>query len=326
MQTRKPTTLGPSLSSPKRRGAGSRRAAETPFQPSVGAHAAISVGLADVRREPDAASELVTQARLWTPACCLELAPGWVRVRLPDYDGWVRATEVDAPGRPSRQVAVVARYHDVPIFADPWSDVEVESAYIGTVLPLASIQPPKPSERLAVRLPGARIGWVARSVEAPRPREQPFPPLGAIAAVSAAAPMMGVRYLWGGTSPRGIDCSGFSQLCWRVAGATIPRDADQQYAAIPYVVARGDLRPGDLLFFATNGRIDHVALSFGGDWFIHATGSVMRVTMNSLDPTANDYSPLLARMYAGARRPMPEMPDMPVWPWARYRASDKEVR
>lgn len=297
-----------------------------PFQPAVGARAAISVGLADVRGDPDPGSELVTQARLWTAARCLELSPGWTRVHLPDYDGWVRATDLGAPGRTTRQVAVVIAEYQ-PIYANPTRrvsfpiqgspgvpglEVVPDVAWVGTVLPLATSRPSTQAEHIGVQLPGGRIGWVKPSAVALRPRRQPFPPLGPAAALALAYEMQGVPYLWGGTSHRGIDCSGLAQLCWRMGGATIPRDADQQYAAIPYVVEHGDLRPGDLLFFAERGRIDHVAILFEGQRFIHATGGTKRVTMNSLDPTADDYSPLLARMYAGARRPMPDMPDAPA--------------
>ncbi|HEY7835649.1 MAG TPA: C40 family peptidase [Ktedonobacterales bacterium] len=301
-------------------------AGHPPFAPRVGARAAIAVGLADVRRDPDAAAELVTQARLWTPARCLEVAPGWVRVRLPDYEGWVRATEVDAPGRATARVAVVVEDY-VVIYADSvrratapiegrWraSDIELplHTAHVTTILPLAQFRPPVYSERLPVHLPGGRLGWIKPYGVELRSRDQALPPLGPAAVLAVAYSLLNVKYLWGGASLWGIDCSGLSQLCWRAAGATIPRDADQQYAAIPYLVERGDLRPGDLLFFAVRGSINHVGVALGGEHLIHASGSAKRVTINSLDPADPDYSPLLAQMYAGARRPMPDQPNPPA--------------
>lgn len=295
-------------------------ASPAPFKPIQGAHAAVAAGLADVRRHPNADAELVTQARLWTPARCLEEAAGWVRVRLPDYEGWVRDTDLGASGRPTRKVAVVVDGY-VPIYANPTlratfpvegiagvegHEVALDVAWVGTVLPLARPRQPPHAGRLAVRLPGSGAGWVKRSAVVVRPRAQPFPSLGSAAVLALAYSLLGVPYLWGGTSLQGIDCSGLTQLCWRLGGATLPRDADQQYAAIPYLVERGDPQPGDLLFFAAHGCIDHVALSLGGDQFIHASGSSKRVVMSSFDSSADTYSPLLAHMYAGARRPMPD--------------------
>jgi hypothetical protein len=270
----------------------------------------------------------VTQARLWTPARCLEVTAGWVRVRLPDYEGWVRDIELGAPGRPTRQVAVVVDGY-VPIYSNPTFrvtyptegiaggegiEVALDVAWVGTVLPLARPRQPAHDQRLAVRLPGGRVAWVKPSAVAVRPRTQPFPLLGPAAALALAHSMLGVPYLWGGISPRGIDCSGLTQLCWRLGGVDLPRDADQQYAAIVYLVERGDPQPGDLLFFAAHGQIDHVALSLGGDRFIHASGSSKQVIINSLDASADDYSPLLAHMYAGARRPMPDSAQMLAQP------------
>jgi cell wall-associated NlpC family hydrolase len=104
-----------------------------------------------------------------------------------------------------------------------------------------------------------------------------------------------------------LDCSGLAQLCYRYAGGAILRDADQQYASIPYMVERGDLRAGDLAFFARDGRIVHVGVMLDASQMLHADGSVRhQVTINTLDPDGEDYSARLAHLYAGARRPLPK--------------------
>ena len=102
----------------------------------------------------------------------------------------------------------------------------------------------------------------------------------ALAALAEAEKYKGTPYKWGGSTPQtGFDCSGLVQWAYAKAGIQIPRVTDAQFAAANGTpVDRGDLRPGDLIFFGKPGNIYHVAISMGGDKFIHApkTGDVVR--------------------------------------------------
>lgn len=92
------------------------------------------------------------------------------------------------------------------------------------------------------------------------------------ALVEDSTRMIGVPYLWGGTSGNGIDCSGFVRLLHRLVGIDIPRDADMQHAAAEPVEPPFEI--GDLLFFAegdTGRTITHVGMSLGGWRMIHAS-------------------------------------------------------
>ena len=84
--------------------------------------------------------------------------------------------------------------------------------------------------------------------------------------IATARAFLGTPYLWGGTSGHGIDCSGFVQQVYRLNGVGLGRDADQQA-----LEGRAANTPnaGDLLFFGSP-TVTHVAMSLGGDDFIHA--------------------------------------------------------
>ena len=90
--------------------------------------------------------------------------------------------------------------------------------------------------------------------------------------IEDAQRMVGVPYLWGGTSGNGIDCSGFTRLLHRWIGVEIPRDADMQHAAARPV--EPPFKTGDLLFFGEGDgsrRITHVGISLGGWRMVHSS-------------------------------------------------------
>lgn len=96
---------------------------------------------------------------------------------------------------------------------------------------------------------------------------------------------LGAPYLYGGEDPRtGIDCSAFTQLVFGRNGVRLPRTSRQQAAVGREVLMDfGVIRPGDLLFFASNGsRVDHVAIYAGGDRILHATASGGEVRYDDL--------------------------------------------
>jgi cell wall-associated NlpC family hydrolase len=100
-------------------------------------------------------------------------------------------------------------------------------------------------------------------------------PSKATRVLTTAQRYVGTKYVFGGTSPRGFDCSGFVQYVFRKHGVRLPRTSRQQAGAGRRVAAKlSGLRPGDLLLFATRGsRIDHVAIYAGRNRIIHASAS-----------------------------------------------------
>lgn len=105
-------------------------------------------------------------------------------------------------------------------------------------------------------------------------------------AISKARKMLNVPYVWGGTTPRGFDCSGLVQYTYRYAGIKLPRTAATQYRATKRV-SLAQARPGDLIFFhipqPRKVYVNHVSIYLGHGRMLHAPGFGTRVSIEPLD-------------------------------------------
>lgn len=224
---------------------------------------------------------LSTQALYGERVVVLARRGAWTKIAIPDqpspldrrgYPGWVESRQLSfSPETGDGRVAVV-----VTRTAKLRHGPEVS---FGTELPLLG----RGASRVAVATPHGRDTLPARAVVV-----SPKPASGA-AVVASAEAFLGLRYLWGGVSAWGFDCSGLVWAAYRVHGITIPRDAEAQAVAgrpvgPPY-------RPGDLLFYGVP-HVDHVALYAGGGRMLEAPGSAAPVRL----------VPVRSAGFAGARR------------------------
>ncbi len=116
------------------------------------------------------------------------------------------------------------------------------------------------------------------------------------AVIATAKKYIGIPYLWGGTSPAGFDCSGFTQYVFKQNGISLSRTCETQYQQGSYV-SKANLQPGDLVFFQNTYKngISHVGIYIGDGNFIHSSSS-KGITITALS------SSYWAPKYYGARR------------------------
>ncbi|NMA67370.1 MAG: SH3 domain-containing protein [Clostridiaceae bacterium] len=114
--------------------------------------------------------------------------------------------------------------------------------------------------------------------------------------VSYAKTLLGVKYVWGGNSKSGLDCSGLTKYVYSHFGINVPRSSGS-YWSFGTKIARSDLKAGDIVLFDTNGGaadVSHVGIYLGDGTFIHASSSKGKVVIQNL----NSYR----AKYMGARR------------------------
>ena len=158
---------------------------------------------------------------------------------------------------------------------------------------------------MAVQLPDGRKGFVADADATDYQAWKASRTITPDAVEQTARRFMGVPYLWGGTSAKGFDCSGYLKTVFRLNGLELQRDTDQQAnegVAVPTDNDLAEVRKGDVLFFGPRAgvtRITHTGIYLGGKLFIHCAGMVK---LNSLDPASPLYSESLLKRLVKVRR------------------------
>lgn len=205
------------------------------------------------------------------------------------YPGWVPANQVCSDptylnDRRNLTKAVITT-PKATLFSDSGLTVSRGLLSYQTRLPIVS----EAESYFKVRLPDGTAGFLAHS-GAKRSTELFFAGQNII---REARQFLGLPYLWGGTSSDGFDCSGFMFRLYQSQGISIPRDASEQaQAGVP--VAKENLQPGDLLFFAKDKfqeKIHHVGMYIGKGQMIHSPNSksVIRIEPFELGVYGEEY-------------------------------------
>lgn len=157
-------------------------------------------------------------------------------------------------------------------------------------------------------LPASASGFTAKSGAASAARPHSFTPTRTLAAVhssqvlSRAVNALGTPYRWGGTTPKGFDCSGLVRYAFRdIDEVDLPRTSSAMARSKGKTITLANLQPGDLLFFNIKSRrVNHVAIYLGNNRFIHAPRNGKKVTISDLS------KPYWKKHYALAKRVLPE--------------------
>lgn len=260
------------------------------------------LSVSNLRYIPDHAAELVSQVVMGTPLKILDLKDKWYRIQTPEgYIGWM-----DASGLTLLTLQELTRWKDAKrmvynrMNGYAYLEPDIKSPVVSDLV-LCNIFETETEVKnfFQVLLPDGRKCYVLKE-ECRTYNAWISQTTDAQALIAVALRMMGTPYLWGGTSGKAVDCSGFIKMIYYASGVILARDASQQARfGTPVDISNPEnLQPGDLLFFGRSPqRISHVGLYLGNDEFIHSSG---RVHISSINPDSPKY--VKTRNFVAARR------------------------
>ena len=271
--------------------------------------AAVTVSVATMKTKPSHASELGNQLIMGMPVKVLKREGGWYLAQSLDdrYLGWMEPDHLALMTREALDAFQAApRLVATALFTivreAPAADAgAVSDLVMGDILLGGEAR----GGWAAAQLPDGRKGYVEAAAVSDFAAWKKSRAVTPENIEKVARLFVGVPYLWGGTSPKGFDCSGFTKTVFRANGFELQRDADQQAEQGQSVTMEGDLaalRKGDLLCFGPRpgvSRITHIGIYLGGKQFIHCAG---RVKINSFDPASPIYSDSLLKRLVKVRR------------------------
>lgn len=276
----------------------------------------VCLSVASGREYPDHKAEMGTQILMGQVVRVWKRLRHWLYVQSPDgYLSWVEngavalctRAEADAWQR-SEQVMVTT--FDERVLEEPSPEaLPVSDVVMGDRL---KIMERENGSWLKVELPDGRTGWLSKDAATDYTAWKESRRGSPENIEKTAMMFLGRPYLWGGTSPKGFDCSGFAKLVFMLNGIELPRNASEQARQGKPAQLGEDfshLNKGDLLFFGWPARgerpewVTHVAIYLGGKQFIQ---SAQMVKISSLDPGSPIYDAGHARQLLAARRILPE--------------------
>ncbi|MEN2401726.1 C40 family peptidase [Flavobacterium sp. MC2016-06] len=227
-----------------------------------------NLAIVPVRSEPSDRSEIVTQLLFGEHIEILERQNQWARIKIQfdDYVGWVDSKQY--------QVISEANYKQLSSEA-----IILNADLIDYITSTDNLLLPIPLGASLSFLNNSEINTSNFDFEGTK--TSGIKPKSNL--INTAFMYLNAPYLWGGKTPFGIDCSGFTQMVYKLNGYKIHRDASQQALEGEPLSFIEECEPGDLAFFDNEeGNITHVGIIMDNNYIIHASG---KVRIDRLDHT-----------------------------------------
>ena len=213
------------------------------------------LSIVPLRRDAADASEMVTQVLYGETFKVLESRKKWSRIRLQfdAYEGWI-------DNKQFQFISEDAYYElngKIPHYVSNLIDVITTDEHQLVSVPIGCN---------IAHAPFLNHSFEGSTITGAQPKKH---------IVESALLYLNAPYLWGGKTPFGIDCSGFSQMCYKLNGYSLQRDASQQACQGEPLSFIEESEPGDLAFFDNaEGAITHVGIIMKDNYIIHAHGKV----------------------------------------------------
>lgn len=257
----------------------------------------VTLSVINLRKDPDHTSELVSQARLGTPVLILKDYKSWIQIQTPDkYISWTEKSSITSMDRLEmttwkKTSRVIYLKNTGWLHVNPSDNSGVVGDLVGGSI---MVKTGELKGFVSVMLPDGRKGFIDSHAVMDFNNWENTAICSEENICNVAMTFLGLPYLWGGTSAKAVDCSGFVQSVYFMNGIILERDASLQAlhgAAVDISHGYSRLKRGDLLCFGSkdNGtaHITHVAIYIGNEEYINASGRVM---VNSLDSTRTDFN------------------------------------
>lgn len=270
----------------------------------------VNFSVCNMRRNNDFSSEMITQAMLGMPVK-LKQENNWLLVQTPDnYEGWVypsaitRMTKAEYDAWNATEKVVVTAHYGSTYEQPDTNSQPVSDVVGGNRLILAGIE----GGFYKVLYPDGREAYISQDLSMCETEWRSSLKQDAASIIRTARSLIGVPYLWAGTSSKGMDCSGYVRTVLFMHDIIIPRDAYQQAAVGESIDIASDfenLQPADLIFFGrkatanTKERVIHVGIYLGDRKFIHSQGDIH---ISSFDPSDPAYDAFNLNRLLYARR------------------------
>ncbi len=261
----------------------------------------VNISVCNLREEGKFTSGMSTQALLGMPVKVLQYK-GWYEIQTPDdYTGWVHRMVICPMSREqynewntAEKIVVTSHYGFT--YERPSEHAQTVSDVVaGNRLKWEG------NERrfYKVSYPDGRLAYIPKSISCTEKEWRAHLKKDAESILHTAYSMIGIPYLWAGTSSKGVDCSGLVRTVLFMHDIIIPRDASQQ----AYIGQRIEIAPdfsnlekGDLVFFGRKATdvqkegISHVGFYIGDQRFIHALGDVHISSFNPQDKEYDEFN------------------------------------